>query len=273
MEIEERAQLDDGAGVERACERWAQKHSEYDFDHAAGQRQVARVLELWPDKPASWRLDRRAELVQYFLNGRMKAVNPGILARPLEALSDVPAPVAARAALAMGDTFRAESIAASADASGSFEWTPFHVDFARHRLREGDAPAAATAFGRISDSARDECEVALVRRAVTQALNVRAEVAPGLLPQFYPPDFWSPSGVPICIDSSAGYKRLTVMMDVTQSPALVAFGFDGGRSTIILLSPGNTRISLPLGARSGRHFFSYQVIAGGAISPVLASLE
>lgn len=272
-EIEERARFDDGAGVEKACEIWTQKHSEYDFDHAAGQQQVARVLELWPDKPASWRVDRRAELIQYFMNGRMKAINPEILARPIEALSDVPAPIAARAALAMGDIFRAESIAGSAEASSSFEWTQFHVDSAWHHLRAGDAAAAVTAVARIAPSARDECEVALVRRAVAQALSVREDVSAGLLPQHYPPDFWSHSGVPICIDPSAGYKRLAIMLDVGQSPSLVAFGFDGGRSSATLLKPGTTRISLPLGARSGRHFLSYQLIAGGAISPALASLE
>jgi hypothetical protein len=271
--IEDRAKFGDDLNVEWRCAAWLQHHSSYDFDHAQARKQVARLLELWPPKPGSWTSDPRAELVQYFLNARMGDIQPAVLVRTLDSLADVPAVVMARALLAAGDTYRAEQLAESAEGAGSFEWTPLFVDAAWRRLRAGDLTGATAALQRISPAARDECEAALVRRAVADTLGEAIDLPPGTFPRAYPAEFWSPSGVPICIDSTAGYRNLSVLMDVQHRPALVAFGFDGARATFALLQPGRSRIALPLQGRSGRHFFSYQVALGEQVSPVEAVLS
>jgi hypothetical protein len=271
--IEERTRFGDYVGADQACTRWIDRHSEYDFDHPAGRQQVARLLALWPEKPGVWRTDRRASLVQYFMSGRMASINPGVLSRVLGALEDVPPVIAARAALAAGDIYGAESMVRSSETAGAFEWTPFYVDYARLRLREGDPAGAAAAIDRISPSARDECDVALARRAVAEAMGEDLDLPPELIPRTYPAEYWSRAGVPLCIDGENGFRNLVVSLNVPEKPALVSFGFDGGRSTTTLVPRGQVRVSVPLAGRSGRHFFSYRLIAGQEINPSAAVLQ
>lgn len=271
--IQSRSRLNDFDGLQQACELWLRRHPAHGFDTAAGRAQAAKVLDLCPSFPTRWRSDgNRAELVRYFMNGRLQHVKPRVLSDALAGISDVPRSDAAAVALSAGDLYQAEELAASA-LEDPLGWTSYFVALARFHLGKDDPEAAEAAIGRISPAARRECEVALVRRAVDEAAGRQTDLEPGIFLRFYPSPFWSEAGVPICIDPDAKPERLTVYMEVEDVPALVSYGFDGGRSRTRLLAPGRRQIQLPLENREGRHFFSYKVIAGENVNPDLAVLE
>ncbi|MEO8218983.1 MAG: hypothetical protein ABI718_18055 [Acidobacteriota bacterium] len=271
--IRDRARFNDVDALKQACLEWTGHHSAYEFDFAAGRKQVAQVLAAWVNEPGTWPTDPRVDLIQFFVGGRMSSVDPHILVAPTDSLTGVPPPLIARVALAASDLYTAESTAEASGASASFEWTQYHVDLAWHYLKRGDTQSANAAVGKIAPSARDECETALVRRAIAAARNRPSDVDSALFLQQYPADFWSDTGVPICVDPQAGYRSLAVEVSVRAEPALLSLGFDGGRSATVLLPTGNSRVRVPLDARRGRHFFSFKTLAGGLVTPRLASLE
>ncbi len=271
--IRRRRQLNDFAGLQQACELWVRRHDVYAFDNPAGRGQVAEVLGLCPPTLERWAAaGGRAELIRFLRRGRTGGIDPAVFQNAIAAITDVPMPDAASIALAAGDNFGAEELASSA-VRDPLGWTAFHVDLAWHHLRSRSLEDAAEALNQIPPTALRECEVALVRRAVAQASGSTDEVDSGVFLKYYPSDFWADAGVPICIDPAAGYDRLEIFLEVEERPVLISFGFDGGRSRTSLLAPGRRQIELPLEGRAGRHFFSYQVVAGGGVIPDLAVLE
>lgn len=271
--IRRRSELNDADGLRQACDLWIRRHDVHAFDTDAGRQQAAEVLELCPSTPARWTdRDSRGEIVRFFMSGRLNQVDPRIMERAIEGLSGVPATDAAAVALAAGDLYTAEELADSAGSS-PLSWTRFLVALARHRLEGGDAKEAAEVFARIAPSALRECEVAVIRQEIAAATGRADEVEDGVFLQVYPSLFWSETGVPVCIDPEKGYDRLAVFIDVKDSPALISYGFDGGRSRTRLLAPGRRQVVLPLEKRTGRHLFSYELTAGGAVQPDLAVLE
>lgn len=271
--IQQNAAFGDLTRIWYACHEWVNRHPIHSFDHPEGRAQVAEILRMWPARPGRWNLDPRAELIRFFMNGRLTDVRPQVLENAASALNGVPAPVSARIALAAGDVYSAEGLANSSQASGSLEWTPFFVDLARYHLERGEIPAAEVVTERIAPAARDECDVAVLRRMVAEAAGLPADVGPGTFPQVYPAAFWASGGVPICVDPGENYRDIVVDVEVRGEPALLGVGFDGGRARTHLLGRGARRLRLPLEGRSGRHFFTFEAIAGGTVAPRLASLE
>lgn len=307
---EERAKLNDAMGLTNACRVWAYRHSVFDFDDARGRKQAGRLLELWPDEPGSWGSDDRAELVRYFLDRRGDGVNPAAVYRAAEAMSDTPRPILARAALLAGDTYSGETAARSDDTAGAFEWTPFFVDLAYSHLKAGHTDDAAAALAAISPSAAGECDVELARAAVAAARTfvpganspavstsvpavsplpagegaTAPRAAPGegravatippveLLTQ-YPAEYWSRNQLPICINPATSPRNLVVDIEVKDYPALISYGFDQARTATHFLPAGRVRLTVPLNGRTGRHVFSYKLLAGSAVDPIGAAIE
>lgn len=265
--------VSDLAELRGACVEWVNRHPIHAFDSPEGRSQVAELLALWPGIPGRWTTDPRAELIRYFMNGRMRDVSPEVLQSAASALRGIPAPTAARISLAAGDFYSAESLANSSQASGSLEWTPFFVDLSRYHLREGDVRRAEAVLERVAPAALDECDVAVARVVVSEAAFTAVEMNPGVFLRNYPASLWAAAGVPICIEPGSGSRDLLVQFEIADRPALLGAGFDGGRSRTYLLGQGTRQIRLPLNGRSGRHFFSYEVIAGGQVAPLSARLE
>jgi len=257
-----RAERDDVERVRSACVLWAQRHPIFDFDTVAGRRIAAAILALWPNEPGSWLSDPRSDFVRFFLERPDAEVAPAV-ARAAAVLSDVPPPIAARAALRGGDLYTAQTLARTSETRGSFEWTPFYVELAYAQLRAGHAREANAALDSIAPAAQGECDVALARAAA-------GGPAPVIASQ-YRAGAWSQNSLPLCIDRAA--RTLIARWSVADAPALIDYGFDEGRTATMLLHPGENAIALPLEGRSGRHIFSYRVIAGTNVTPLGAELR
>lgn len=172
--IDERFWLGDSDGLVAACNAWMSSHAILEFDDPAGQQDVARVLERWPqDDPGSWTADPRGAIVRFFLDGRESDAPAKALERAVSALAGVPDYVQARVLLLSGDEPGAENMARRSPTAGSFEWTRYVLDLARASLRRGDAAAAGRALERLPSGARGECGALIVRRDVALAVGDR----------------------------------------------------------------------------------------------------
>jgi hypothetical protein len=272
QKIVARMNVNDAGGMRTACRAWARSHSVWDFDNTYGRRQAARVLELWPNDAGSWNKDPRSDFVRFFVD-RPKDVDGAAVARAATALTGVPLPVLARATLLSGDLYRAQSIAQSSDALGSFSWTRFQVDVAAYHLAAKRDTEAAEALTLISPSAQNECDVALTRRMLANATGAKADVDPAIFPVDYAAGMWSRADLPICIDPDKRARELIVDLIVANGPALVSVGFDQGRMGTVALPPGRSRIRTALGDRRGRHIFFYRTEVGGAVAPISGALR
>lgn len=271
LEVVARARLGDVVGVRAACRAWAREHPVFEFDRSEARRQAARVLESWPDDTGSWRRDRRAEYVRFFLD-RPWEVDGEAVARAASTLDGIPPSVLARTAVMGGDLYRAARIAQASDALGTFEWTRFQVDLARAHLRAGNQAEAAEALALISPAAQDECDV-VVARAFVRNSDTAPEIPTTVFSEKYGPESWSRSQLPICVDPQRGFRELLVDVEVANAPALVSVGFDLGRLATFALPVGRATIRASLGGRSGRHVFSFRVETGGEVKPLTASLR
>ena len=283
--IEERSRMGDVDGARRLCRAWMALHPVRERDTEEGRREAARVLELWPeDAGGSFRRDARGDLVRYFLDGREAAVPGAALARAVAALSDVPEPVRARIAVLADDRYAWERVLATSEATGTLEWTPFHLDVARRHLADGNPGEAREALGRISPAARAECSVLLVRREAARAER-RAGRTPGddegaladelarTRRRLAEARELSPSGqLPVCVDPETdGVGSLRVRLRMP-GPALVAWGWNGG-SAAREGAEGEVELVAPLAGIQGRAFFTTRVLAGPAPALVSASID
>jgi hypothetical protein len=268
-QVETRARLGDTLGLRRECSEWMARHSITDFDARAGRQQVARLLELWPDEPGSWANDGRSTLIAYFLDGRRKSIDGRTIARAAAWLSDVPRPLAARAALAGGDVYAAEALARSSDTAGSFEWTRFYVELAEHHLRARNVDGAAAALSRVAPAAQNECDVLVARRAVSRAAGKPLPRAGD--PDTYTREDWARNRLPVCIDGNV--RSFAARFEVSEIPALVSYGLNDGRLATILFRPGIATVTVPLDGIAGRRIFFYHLVAGGEVEPLVATFR
>jgi len=253
-----------------ACYAWVSDHPIGDFDDREGRTQVARLLELWPNgRIGDWSADPRGDLVRFFLNGRERHVKGEVMARALEALSDVPLPVKGRVDLLAGDGGGAEALARQSETEGSLEWTGFLIELARFEAKRGRARQARIALERLPREDYEECDSLLVRREVARALgdSVELEAVNRRLrwptASFRPEGGWSASGtLALCVDPEQSAERLLTVEVVAEGPALVAYGWDGGRLGTVLVQR-NLLLRLPLRGLSGRRNFSVRSLFGG----------
>ncbi|MGH9444074.1 MAG: hypothetical protein ACRD16_17560 [Thermoanaerobaculia bacterium] len=297
--IDERYRRRDYNGLRAACVAWTSSHSIFEFDDPAGRRDLARVLERWPeDAPGSWSEDPRGALIRYFLDGRERDAPPEGLEKAVSALAGVPDYVRARVRLLSGDESGAEQIARQAPTAGSFEWTRYFLDLARARLRRGDPAAAREALSRLSPGALGECGALIVRRDVARAAGDAGEVAsiereltaatglprppdPGSAGRMISPAEWTSQGsLSLCLDPSRTNGRvlsidLRVSENASQSPnpeavppslALVSYGWNDGREGSILVA-GGTKLNVPLDGMEGRRNFWLRSELGQHVEP------
>jgi len=271
--ISERLAAGDLEGARSACQEWIARSPAAEFDDPSGRAQAARVLELWPnDTGGAWRTDPRGELVRYFLNHREKDVRADALVRATDALSAVPETVRARVRLLAGEAAEAEDIRQKSGTPNSYEWTPYLLDVARAKLALGDAAGARAVLKGLSPTAADGCDVLLLRRDVAASLGDEAETAivedrlRWLRRDNVPAEAWSAGGaMTVCLDGK-GDRRLRVSIDAA-GPAIVAYGWNGGREGSVLVPKGPSVLTLPLPALQGRQIFSVTGETGGRVVP------
>jgi hypothetical protein len=250
-----------------ACRTWAQKHPVFRWDTKAGRRQAAAVLDSWPNEPGEWRDDPRTDFVNFFLDRPADADGKAVM-RAASAMTDTPRPIFARAAILAGDIGAAETIARADESRGTFEWTRYGVDRARSALAAGKTREALAALETVSPAAQNECDVVLARAAIA-----RASGNPASLSTASDRLLWSQTSLPLCVDPAQRHTLLLLDLNIAREPALVDYGFDGGRSKTIFLQPGRVRVAVPLEDRIGRHIFSYHPIAGGDVTPIDTVLQ
>lgn len=280
--LERRAQMGDLDGVRAGCRAWAAAHGLWDFDTSETRRQMARVLDLWPDDVrGTWRGDPRGEMVRYFLDGRTLDVLPSAMERAVGALSGVPETISARVALLASDLYAMEGVLRSSEGVGSLEWTTFFVEKARAELLAGQPDEALRSLGRVATAALGECAVLLARRDVAGALGDAAGVddANELLrtTQRGPLglDSVSPSGaISLCVDPSldgAGFLDVEVEAGAAPgTPTLLEWAGNQARWGNRLVE-GKAVVRFPLAGLQGRSTFVAAALVGGRT--VLTRLE
>jgi hypothetical protein len=115
--------------------------------------------------------------------------------------------------------------------------------------------------------------VLLLRRDVAVALGDEAERAAAeerlrwLRRGSLPAEAWSAAGsMSLCLDDKApAGRRLRISIDAA-GPAIVAFGWNGGREGSVLVPKGPSTLTLPLPPQAGRQILSVSSEAGAAIS-------
>ena len=280
--LEQRYRRGDRDALRSGCEEWVSKHPPRDLDDPAGRAQVARVLELWPgDDPGSFRDDPRGRLVRFFLEGRESAVRGAVLARSLEPLSDVPDLVLARVKLLAGDRESAEELARNSNDSDPGRRAAYVNELARFALQRGSAREARAALDSLRGDDRVRCEVLLTRRDVARALGDAAELEAlnqtleGLNMRSHsaePGPDSSEASLSFCVDPRwMSGRRLTVEAEVA-APAVLVYGWDGGRAGTIFAQESSTIWRTPLADASGSRIFSVRVSAGGPIREIRSTL-
>lgn len=284
-EIEERWRMNDIEKQRALAIEWIASHPAADFDTDEGRQQVLRVMQLGVnDRIGAWPSDPRSAAVRFFLNGRL-TLGPGsgletapggaAVGMTVNALNGVPDPERARARLFAGDIYGAESLFQRSESAGSFEWTPFLLDLARFRISQKLLDGAGMALDAVAPAARDECDAVIVRKQLAIALGKNppeAPVAPAV--QRLAQGSWTASGVlSLCVNPDvAQLQQLTTTID-SVSPALIGYGWNGGRRGSMLLPAGRVFVSVPLSDLTGRNSFFVQTLAGGPARPVTSRVE
>ena len=277
-ELERRAKLGDLEGVYAGCRAWFDAHPFEDLDDDAGRRQVARLLALWPDiRFGSWSRDRRARLVRFFLEGRTSAVASEALARAIESLTGVPDSVRAHVYLLADNLAAAQGLARSGSSIGSFEWDPYQLELSRRMLAAGKLAEARTALTRLSLLGGDGCEALLARRAYARAAQNSGELAAveerlAALRQTVSGEWGSRGALSICIDPEIGGGSLLVSVG-PGSPALIAYGFDGGRAGTASIGGDGGSLGVSLVGLTGQRTLWTSLLIGGRDRSIQASLK
>jgi hypothetical protein len=278
--IEERRSLGDLDGVRAAGATWLNDFPPENFDDATGRAQTARLLKAWPnDIPGAWRRDPRGTMVRFFLEHREREAPGDALLRATEALTAVPEIESARVHLLAGDVAGAEAIAKRSRTGWSYDWAPYLVELARERLRGGRPAAAKDALDRLSASARESCEVVVLRQALAGAGGSEEEarsVAASLKwldRSAIPPEAWSAEGsTSLCIARTDPAARMTVELSAAQ-PAILRYGWNGGWWGRVVAGAGPQSFTTPLPPGTGRQRFTVEAEFGGPIRLGKASVS
>ena len=219
--------------------QFLQRHPVELFDDPEAWGEARTVLQAVGDgRPGDWASDPRGGLLRWFLASPLRPGDATGFVRASKGLGDVPDGVRARLALLDGDERGWRRILDASDTAGSSEWTPFLVEFARRELAKGEPGEAEQALGRVSRFDLGECDVLLVRRAVARARGKGPELAdigasrPASFPAAVVVPPWPASGsgtLPVCVDPERDDRSALVVTLVAREPALVWWGWDGGR--------------------------------------------
>lgn len=277
-ELERRHREGDTRGVARGCRTWFDRHPFGEFDDAAGRRQLALLLGLWPDEPGSWSADRRARLVRFFLDGRADDVAAETLLRAIQRMDGVPDPVLARILLLLGDATAAEALAERSGQTASPERDACFLELARRAAREGETTEAFTALARLSASAGQGCDALLVRRDLLRALR-SSEGLPQIeqkieaLGQVSSEDWSTRHTLEVCVDPEVGRGAAIEFEAGPGAPALLAWGWNGGRTATVALSDREESFRVPLSGRRGQCRLWVAFLAGGEGRSLKTSLR
>jgi hypothetical protein len=264
------------------CEEWVSKHGIGNWDDEIGRAQEARVLELWPaHDPGSWRADPRGKLVRFFLDGRQSEVKGETLARSLETLSGVPEPILARAKLLAGDVEGSEELARRASDPTAAQWTAYIVELVRFHLKRGRSRQAESALELVPPGARQQCDVLLARRDVARELGNAGDVE--ILNRMIasvrmsshsgePNPGSSEAALTLCLDPAWAKRRVLVVEVEVVAPAVLTYGWDGGRSGTFPALEDSTIVRVPLGGFTGSRKFSVRPWAGGPLRQLRAAV-
>ncbi|MBW3671570.1 MAG: hypothetical protein KY432_07840, partial [Acidobacteria bacterium] len=232
--IREQLRLGDRHESQRLARSWLFQHPFDRFDSPDGTGQVSEALAAigggWPEV---WGQGLQSRIAEYLLHPRRQPhAEMDSVVRVTERLQGVPDPVRARARLASGDAGGAERLERDSETSGSFEWTEYYLDLARHHFEAGDLQAADEALLRVSPAAAGECDVQLMRERVARGLGLaeagtlRARLE-STIPEEYGPRYWGRGNVlSLCVPSVPAVLEIDY---IVEEPVLVAWEIDGAR--------------------------------------------
>jgi hypothetical protein len=274
-DLERRELLGDADGLRRRCGVWFERHPFREQDDAEGRRQLARLLALWPnDRFGSWARDPRARLVRFFLDGRLSALPADPLLRTIESLTGVPDAVRARVMLASGRVGTAQTLARGAIFSP--DWDAYFLELARIQLEAGKISEAGSALSKLSFGAREGCEALLARRSIARALEdataaVAIEKRISAMREPPPEDLAARGSLSVCVDPEWSRDRLLRLVAPPGPPALLAWGWDGGRAGVVSLPERGGTVLVPLTVFAGQRTLWVSFLAGAG-RPLLVSL-
>lgn len=275
VEMRRRTAKGDYVGLVTASRNFASRHSAGDYDTPAAREQLEEVLRLWPrDSVEAWAGSRRAEIVRFFLEGRMSGVDGTVLAGAVSSLTGVPFPTQARLFLAAGLEEIAEELASGSMTRGSFEWTDYYVDLARHHLERNEKDRAAEALSRIAPAARGECDAAIAAASLAQNPPPPQPAAVSSADGTIVAEAWSTNGMlSLCLDPRATAKRSLVVNVTSSGSGLVEWGWNDARGGTVATEAGRATIRVPLAGREGRDVFFLRSALGGTITSHTARIE
>lgn len=282
-EIVESLEAERGDKAAALAREYLQRHPVELFDDVEGRAQARTVLRAVGDgRPGTWSSDPRASLLRWFLANPLRPGDGSGFVRASSGLTDVPDGARALLHLHDGDERGWKRVVEASDSEGSSEWTPFFVELARQALAQGAAGDAELALGRISRFDLAGCDVLLVRRSVARARQSGPELAqvetdwPAAFPLELPVSAWPESGTGtllVCVDPERDAAAALIVSAVTREPALLWWGWDGGREgTIRLDEAGEHELAFPLAGLGGRRAFSLGPLLGGGVSPAKARI-
>src|SRR5260370_41608584 len=109
-------------------------------------------------------------------------------------------------------------------------------------MRQGKPAQARAALERFGLTALEDCEALLVRRELARILGDGRElesVGQKLMSTAALRESWSAVGtLSICLDPTRAQGRVLAVALQSEAPAVVSYGWDGGRSGIVLVSKG-----------------------------------
>jgi hypothetical protein len=204
------------------------------------------------------------------LNGRQTSVRSEILVRAIESLSGVPDSTAARVKLLAGDLEAAENLARTSHDTDPAGWTPYFIELAKLRLKEGRARDARRALDRLGTGAREECDALLIRREVGRALQDEkelAEVARDLEPLSIGAASWEPrpesqATLSLCLDPERNSGRLLRVHVEVAGPTILVYGWNGARTGNAPATTGSVMLQVPLSGLAGRQDFFIGSLGG-----------
>jgi hypothetical protein len=278
--IEERVQHEDVVGARLGCRSWLAAHSVGELDGPESRKQLARIVELWPeDRSGDWGSDPRTELIRYFLAGRQRDVDGPALARMAAGLSKVPGNVRARTLLLAGDRYGLDQVLRSNETLASFDWTVFLTELARHELSEGSVDAAQAALDNVARPALKECEVLLARRELARAQHavgvlemVTKDLSAAVRSTFAAESFSSSGTLSLCLDPESDEETYLKVRLAAPTTAFVSYGWDGARLGYAVVEK-DAVISVPLAGLRGRRSFSTYSVVGPVVKAVEAWKE
>jgi hypothetical protein len=266
--LEKKAAHGDTDGLRGMCPEFARKHPVHELDDAEGRLQAARLLDLWPsDGAGRWLSDPRGPVVRYFLDGREASVSGTALMRAVDGMSGVPDVVRARARLAGGEPATAEEVAGSSASTGAFEWTSYLVARGWSLVKEGQPEKVEGVLKRIPGTARNECDVLLLRREVDRkAGEALADV------RRVPPAMTERGSLFPCLDPDQDRDRFLRLDLASAAPVLVTWGWNGGTEGSVVVE-GRQSIRIPLAGWRGRALLSLRPVAGKLPTVFTASFD